>query len=163
MMSPSFIFILLGTPYPFAPISMTVIGSLAIGTPSFFLAMEPNDKPVGDDFFGSVMRATVPTAVLIGLFVGFFGILEKIGMLRAQDTLSFYVTAYFAFFHLMQTSLPISIWKLTVLGVMLVLFFICLFVPDLLPLGILEGSDFLLLGTTMLLGTVLLCLCHKES
>lgn len=159
----SFVFILLGTPYPFAPISMTVIGSLAIGMPSFFLAMEPNDKPVGDDFFGSVMGATVPTAVLIGLFVSFFGILEKIGVLTDQNTLSFYVTAYFTFFHLIQTSLPVSIWKLTVVGVMLVLFFICLFVPNLLPLGILEGSDFLLLGATMLLGTVLLCLCHKES
>ncbi len=158
----SFVFILLGTAYPFAPISMTVIGSLTIGIPSFFLAMEPNDKPVGDDFFGSVMRATIPTAVLIGLFVGFFGLLEKIGFLTDQDTLSFYVTSYFSFFHLMQTSLPVSVWKMTVVIVMLVFYFVILFIPNLLPLGILSGSDFLLLGATMLLGTVLLCWYHKE-
>lgn len=159
----SLIYILLGTSYPFAPISMTVIGSLTIGMPSFFLAMEPNDNPVGDDFFGSVMRATVPNAVLIGLFVGFFGILEKFGLLADKDTLAFYVTAYFAFFHLMQTSLPVSAWKLTVIGVMLVFFFVCLFIPNLLSLGMLGGSDFLLLGATMLLGTVLLSWYHKDT
>ncbi len=158
----SFLFILLGTAYPFAPISMTVIGSLTIGIPSFFLAMEPNDKPVGDDFFGAVMRATVPTAVLIGLFVGFFGLLERIGFLTDKDTLSFYVTSYFAFFHLIQTSLPMSLWKMTVVIVMLVFYFVILFIPNLLPLGILGGSDFLLLGATMLLGTVLLSWYHKE-
>ncbi|MBR5239884.1 MAG: HAD-IC family P-type ATPase [Clostridia bacterium] len=159
----SLIFIILGSSYPFAPISMTVIGCLTIGMPSFFLAMEPNDKPVGDDFFSSVMRATVPTAVLIGLFVGFFGVLEKIGYLADATTLSFYVTAYFSFFHLMQTSLPISNWKLTVVGVMLILFFASLFVPDLLPLSGLSGSDYIFMGATMLLGTVLLCWCHKDS
>ena len=159
----AFVFIILGSSYPFAPISMTVIGCLTIGMPSFFLAMEPNDKPVGNDFFRSVMRATVPTAVLIGLFVGFFGVLEKIGYLADNQTLSFFVTAYFAFFHLMQTSLPISNWKLTVVGVMLILFFASLFIPDLLPLGVLNGSDYIFLGATMLLGTVLLCLCHKDS
>ena len=159
----SFIFILLGTPYPFAPISMTVIGSLTIGIPSFFLAMEPNDKPVGDDFFGSVMRATVPTAVLIGLFVGLFGLLDYLGIITDKDTLSFYVTAYFAFFHLVQTSLPVTVWKMTVVGTMLVFFFVVLFIPNLLPLGILGGSDFLLLGAAMLLGTVLLCWYHRET
>ncbi len=158
----SLIFVILGMAYPFEPISMTVIGCLTIGMPSFFLAMEPNDNPVGDDFFSSVMRATVPTAVLIGLFVGFFGILEKIGYLADSQTLSFFVTAYFSFFHLMQTSLPISNWKLTVVGVMLILFFASLFVPDLLPLGLLYASDYIFLGATMLLGTILLCLCHKE-
>ena len=145
----SFIFILIGTPYPFAPISMTVIGSFTIGIPSFFLAMEPNDKPVDEDFFGSVMRSAVPTAVLISLFVGFFGILGKIGVLTDladKDTLSFYVTSYFAFFHLIQTALPMSIWKLTVVATMLVFFVVTLFVPGLLPLGILGSSDIWLLG-----------------
>lgn len=162
----SFFFILLGMPYPFEPVSMTVIGSFAIGIPSFFLAMEPNDKPVNNDFLGAVMRAAVPAAVLISLFVGFFGILGKIGFFAETTdvtTPAFYVTAYFAFFHLMQTALPISIWKLTVVTVMLVFFFATLFIPGLLPLGILSSSEILLPGASMLLGTVLLCWYHKES
>ncbi len=162
----SLFFILLGMPYPFEPVSMTVIGSFTIGLPSFFLAMEPNDKPVKDDFLGSVMRASVPTSVLIGLFAGFFGILGKIGFLTELSdvkTLAFYVTAYFSFFHLIQTAFPLGIRKLTVIAVMLVFFFATLFVPGLLPLGILSASEMILLGASMLLGTVLLCWYHKES
>ncbi len=154
--------ILMGTNYPFAPISKTVIGALTIGIPSFFLALEPNDKPVHEEFLPSVLRFAIPTAVLIALFVGFFGLLESVGYLPYQETLCFYVTAYFCFFQLISCSRPVTAFQLVVILTMLVIFFVCVFLPGFLPLGSLSFADFILLGACLCVGTVLLNRYHAK-
>lgn len=154
--------ILMGTNYPFAPISKTVIGALTIGIPSFFLALEPNDKPVHEEFLPAVLRFSIPTASLIALFVGFFGLLESVGYLPQKETLCFYVTAYFCFFQLISCSRPVTAFQLTVILTMLVIFFVCVFLPGFLPLGSLSFSDFVLLGACLLVGTVLLKYYHAK-
>ena len=52
--------LLLGLSYPFAPIHLTVISVLTIGTPSFFLALEPNYSLVRGKFLPSVLRQALP-------------------------------------------------------------------------------------------------------
>ena len=47
-------------PYPFQPLHMTLISALTIGTPSFFLAMEPNYERVSGKFLGTVLRRALP-------------------------------------------------------------------------------------------------------
>lgn len=157
------IFILLGTNYPFAPISITVIGVFTIGIPSFFLALEPNDRPVQREFLPSVLETTVPTAVLIGLFVGFFGILERIGILAENETISFYLTAFFCFFQLILCSGGKTRYQMMVLVAMLLGFFGCIFVPAFLPIGALSGFEMILLGACLCVGTVLLHLYHHKQ
>ncbi len=154
---------LLGISYPFSPVYITVIGVFTVGIPSFFLAMEPNDTPVSCEFLPSVLRKTLPNAVLIALFVTFFGILEKVGFLPHKESLSFYLTAYFCFFQLVSCSLPFSFWKAGVVLFGLVGFFVCLGIPGLLTLAPLSLSDFILLGTCMTVGTVLLAIFHKRE
>ncbi|MBO5409139.1 MAG: HAD-IC family P-type ATPase [Clostridia bacterium] len=152
---------LLGISYPFAPVHMTVIGVFTVGIPSFFLAMEPNDKPVSRDFLTTVIHTALPNAVLISLFVTFFGILEKVGFLPQKETLSFYLTAYFCFFQLIRCSLPFSPWKAGVVLLGITGFFICLFVPGLLLLTPLSFSELILLGACLVVGSVLLAWRHK--
>ena len=52
--------LLMGLPYPFAPIHLTIISVLTIGTPSFFLALEPNYAIVRGRFLPSVLRQALP-------------------------------------------------------------------------------------------------------
>ncbi len=52
--------ILLGWEYPLQPIHLTVISSLTIGIPSFFLAMEPNYDRVRGRFLRGVLRRAFP-------------------------------------------------------------------------------------------------------
>ncbi len=52
-----------GLPYPFAPIHLTIISALTIGTPSFFLALEPNYARVRGRFFPSVLRQALPGGI----------------------------------------------------------------------------------------------------
>ena len=49
-----------GWAYPMMPIHLTVVAALTIGTPSFFLAMEPNYERVTGRFLTHVLRRALP-------------------------------------------------------------------------------------------------------
>ena len=51
--------------YPFQPIQLTMFSSLAIGFPSFVLALEPNTERVKGDFLLGVLRRALPAAFTI--------------------------------------------------------------------------------------------------
>lgn len=51
-------------PYPFFPRHLTVVSSLAIGIPAFFLALAPNARRAQAGFLGRVALFTVPTGVV---------------------------------------------------------------------------------------------------
>lgn len=62
-------------PYPFVPIQLTLISSLTIGIPSFFLALEPNHDLVRGRFLHNVFRKSFPgglTAIFVVLFAELF-------------------------------------------------------------------------------------------
>ncbi len=62
-------------PYPFVPIQLTLISSLTIGIPSFFLALEPNHDLVQGKFLHNVLRRAFPgglTAIFVILFAELF-------------------------------------------------------------------------------------------
>ena len=51
-------------PYPFLPRHLTLIGSLTIGIPAFFLALAPNTERARGGFVGRVLRFAVPAGAL---------------------------------------------------------------------------------------------------
>ena len=59
------LFVILPTAYPFIPIQMTFIGALAIGAPSFILALEPNMNRVKGKFLVNVLKMAIPGAMLV--------------------------------------------------------------------------------------------------
>lgn len=50
-------------PYPFQPITMTLINFFCIGFPSFVLALEPNRARVRGSFLANVLKKALPAAV----------------------------------------------------------------------------------------------------
>ena len=52
-------------PYPFLPRHLTIIDTLAIGIPAFFLALAPNRRRYLPGFVGRVLRFTVPAGLII--------------------------------------------------------------------------------------------------
>jgi cation-transporting ATPase E len=52
-------------PYPFLPRHLTIIDTLAIGVPSFFLALAPNPRRYRPGFAGRVLRFAIPAGVII--------------------------------------------------------------------------------------------------
>lgn len=64
-MALSVLFIILGRPYPFNPIHQTILGSIAIGIPAFFLALEKNNNRVHPGFIQRVIQNAVPGGLCI--------------------------------------------------------------------------------------------------
>jgi cation-transporting ATPase E len=56
-------------PYPFLPRDLTIIDALAIGVPSFFLALAPNLRRYVPGFVGRVMRFTIPAGIVVAAAV----------------------------------------------------------------------------------------------
>ena len=54
------IFILLGRSYPFVPIHLTLISTVAIGIPSFILALEQTETVTQSGFLKHVLRVALP-------------------------------------------------------------------------------------------------------
>lgn len=61
----AFIFVFLQAGYPFQPIQLTLLGSLAIGIPSFILAMEPNLNRVKGRFLMNVLKLAIPGGLIV--------------------------------------------------------------------------------------------------
>jgi len=51
--------------YPFQPIQLTLISSLTVGAPSFFLALEPNRARIQGNFLQTVLLRAVPGALAV--------------------------------------------------------------------------------------------------
>lgn len=58
-----------GWPYPFLPRHLTVISSLTIGIPAFFLAFAPNNRRYVPGFVGRVLRLAIPAGMIAGATV----------------------------------------------------------------------------------------------
>jgi cation-transporting ATPase E len=54
-------------PFPFLPRHITLVGSLTIGIPGFFLALAPNAERATPGFLSRVLRSAVPAGALCGL------------------------------------------------------------------------------------------------
>lgn len=59
----------LGLPYPFLPRQLTLVSTLAIGIPGFFLALGPNGRRFESGFVGRVLRFAGPAGVVTALAV----------------------------------------------------------------------------------------------
>jgi cation-transporting ATPase E len=53
-------------PYPFLPRHLTLLSSLTIGIPAFFLALAPNKERARPHFVRRVMRYAVPAGIIAG-------------------------------------------------------------------------------------------------
>jgi len=53
-----------GVPFPFLPRHLTLISTLTIGVPGFFLALAPSDRPARSGFIGRILRFAVPAGFL---------------------------------------------------------------------------------------------------
>ncbi len=66
------------TRYPFEPIQLTLISSLTIGIPSFFLALEPNHARVEGNFLLNVLGNSLPGALCVVIAILYVNILAPI-------------------------------------------------------------------------------------
>jgi cation-transporting ATPase E len=142
-------------PFPFLPRHLTLISSLTIGIPGFFLALAPNTARVRTGFVPRVLRFAIPSGLVAGA-----ASLVAYGLARAstatnlqQDRTTAVITLFIvAMWVLGIVARPWHPWTIALLLSMVGLFVLALAVPlsrhffDLDPFGWLTDSEAALCG-----------------
>lgn len=96
--------------YPISPIQLNLIDVFAVGIPSFFLALEQNDKPVKGNFLSNIIKAAMPGAIVVVInsliIIGLAGPLNM--SKQATSTLISLTAAYTTFMVLLRVCLPFN-------------------------------------------------------
>jgi cation-transporting ATPase E len=122
-----------GLQFPFLPRHLTLIGSLTIGIPSFFLALAPNAERARPGFLGRVLRFTVPAGTLaaVGTFLGYVLAREEPGVTLVQArTTATMVLLWVGFLILSVIAAPLTTWRLALVWAMPALFALAMALPS---------------------------------
>ncbi len=120
----SLIFLLLGFSYPFKPIQQSLLGSFSIGTPAFFLALEPNNSRVKPGFLSRITRFALPGGITVTAFLLLIRLTyRRAGLDDSQALLLMVlVTAFVVWIVLIRVSWPLMRPRLLMVAAMAVLF-----------------------------------------
>ncbi|MGH3247652.1 MAG: HAD-IC family P-type ATPase, partial [Trebonia sp.] len=115
-------------PYPFLPRHLTIIDSLAIGIPSFFLALAPNTRRYVPGFAGRVLRFAIPAgAIIAAAAFTAYAVADARGLpLVQQRTAATLVTLFLSLCVLVLLAIPLT-WRRIVLVGSVVACFLLLF------------------------------------
>jgi cation-transporting P-type ATPase E len=141
----------LHVPFPFLPRHLTIISSLTIGIPAFFLALAPNDRRAVPGFVERVLRFAVPAGTLAAVAT-----MSAYGLARSQAnvsqvearttaTITLFIVAMWVLAILAR---PTDFWRFGLETSMAGLFVLALIVPwsrhffalDMAPRGITAGA-----------------------
>ncbi|HYS32839.1 MAG TPA: HAD-IC family P-type ATPase [Streptosporangiaceae bacterium] len=102
-----------GVPYPFYPRHLTIISTLSIGIPAFFLALAPNADRVSPGFLGRALRFAVPAGIVIAaaVFGAFLAIRVSGHGLGAAGTSATVVAVALSLFVLAALARPLASWR----------------------------------------------------
>lgn len=135
--------------YPFLPRHLTLLSTLTIGVPAFFLALAPNKERARPNFVRRVMRYSIPSGVIAGLatFVTYMVARHYYtgpGSLNAETSAATLTLFLVAMWVLAIVARPYTWWRIGLVAAMGAAFLVVLGVPALQHFFALK-----LVGTTM--------------
>ena len=133
----------IGLSYPFMPAQMTVISTLSIGVPAFFLALAPNKKIYKPGFLGRIIRFALPVGVIesIAMFATYY-IAISMGYNNLASSTAVTITAMMiSLTTLIVLSAPIRGWKVSLITACALTFLLLLFMPKFCLLYTSDAAD----------------------
>ena len=122
---------LAGQAFPFLPRHLTVVGSLTIGIPAFFLALEPTARRARSGFVFRVMRFAVPTGTLAAFatFAAYrLALAEGVSLPEARTVATLTLSAM-GFFALLIVSRPLTPMRRLLVGGMVASLLLIIVIP----------------------------------
>lgn len=155
------ILLFIDMPYPLQPIQLSLISTLTIGVPSFFLALEPNYALVKGKFMRNVVRRAMPggltNVILILLAMAATKLFDlSVGEL---ETMTLWILAVVGFATLFNVCKPFSKLRIAVFSVTafaMVLFLLVM--PGFFELSVLSSRAILILSLLLFASPSLLYL-----
>jgi cation-transporting ATPase E len=121
-----------GQAFPFLPRHLTLIGSITIGIPSFFLALAPNEERARPGFLERVARFAIPAGVLaaVATFLAYRIVAGEPGITLAQQrTAATMVLTWIGLLILSIIAAPLTRSRLLLVWSMAGLFLAALLLP----------------------------------
>ena len=121
-----------GSPFPFLPRQLTLIGSFSIGLPGFFLALAPNESLVRSGFLERVLRFSLPAGAVAGAVT--YGLyewvrrLDDISLAEARTAATMTLLAI-GLTILVLISRPLKPWKLGLAAAMAASYALVMAIP----------------------------------
>ena len=117
--------------YPLQAIQLSLISSLTIGVPAFFLALEPNYARVEGKFMRNVIRRAIPGGLTNVLLVLAAGLFTKLFHLPQTDfnALSVWIVSVVGFVTLYYVCKPFTRLRIAVFATMLAAMLLALLIP----------------------------------
>ncbi|EJO5347875.1 HAD-IC family P-type ATPase [Clostridium botulinum] len=144
----SIIFAVLVKPFPIVPIQLTLVGSLSIGIPSFFLAISPNKDIIEKDFLKRVLASSIPNGILIAISTTLMFLLGYHTGLSLDQcrTISLVTFGSLSLFILLKVSTPLNFYRISIVMSMTVLFVLAFLVPFTRKIFVIEylGIEYLI-------------------
>ena len=125
----TFLLLFINMPFPMQAIQLSLISTLTIGLPAFFLALEPNYARVEGKFMRNVIRRAMPgglTNLILVLLAGFFTTILKLPE-QGLNTIAVWVVATVGFVTLYHVSKPFTKLRIAVFITALAAMLIALF------------------------------------
>jgi len=124
------VFALLLWEFPFLPRQLTLVSTLTIGIPSFFLALAPNRRIYHPGILQRLLRYAVPTGLIAAVVtIGANAVLRGITdgeQVRAITTVALWITAFWI---LCVLTRPLDRWRALLLAAMVAAFVLAITVP----------------------------------
>lgn len=116
--------LLIGLKYPFAPSQLSLVSTLMIGIPSFFLALEPNTDMVKGKFLQNVLFRAFPAALTAVILVGWSLLFSDAFVISAElsSVTAFYLYSIVAYIMLFKVCRPMTTFHKILFGTMGILF-----------------------------------------
>ncbi|MEV4254909.1 HAD-IC family P-type ATPase [Spirillospora sp. NPDC049652] len=118
--------------FPFLPRHLTLISTLTIGVPAFFLALAPNNERARPGFVPRVLRFAIPAGVACGVatFAGYWIATRNLDSSFQEDSSSASLSLFLlALWVLVLIARPWNWWRLGLVAVMGAAFLTVLAVP----------------------------------
>ena len=162
---------LLARPFPFLPRHLTLVGSVTIGIPAFFLALAPSARRAQRGLIRRVLRFSIPTGLAAGfatLIAYELAIGEEVTLQQARTTATI-VLAAVGLFALGIVGRPLVPWKKWLIGTMTAILVLLSITPGsqrffdlrlprntvlLAAVGIVSITGFLMIGTLRAVGWI---------
>ena len=118
----SLLMLFLPAAYPFQPIQLTLISTLTVGLPSFFLALEPDKKRVGGHFLRNILLRALPGCVAVTVCAGCATMLSPLWGQEVCSTIATLSAGISGLAMLLSVCLPFTKLRAAVFFSMCVLF-----------------------------------------
>lgn len=147
------LFLFINMNYPFQPIQLSLNSIVAIGIPSFILALEPNSSRIQGKFIINVIRKSIPAALTIVVNVISVMIFSSMFNFESDyiSTMAIFLLAFTGFQLLYRICYPFNYIRGVLFGTLIGIFFGG-------TVGLKSLFDFTVLTPFMFLFVVLLCL-----